>query len=109
MRPAATIRNPGGARPWAAKQIYYPVSALHMTFVSCCHTKWSLLRLFAAAPLQDWLFGEWDVQQRFIGFRTPLGYEYVPAWAQQSAQARACSPFTICRATTKQVDNTRGL
>ena len=25
--PAATVRNPGGARPWAAKQIYYPVGS----------------------------------------------------------------------------------
>jgi len=47
-----------------------------------------LLRSRLAAPLQEWLFGEWDVQQRFIGFRTPLGYEYVPAWAEQSARAR---------------------
>jgi hypothetical protein len=23
--PAAAVRNPGSARPWAAKQIYYPV------------------------------------------------------------------------------------
>lgn len=25
--PATTVRNPGNAKPWAAKQIYYPVSS----------------------------------------------------------------------------------
>ena len=89
--PAATIRNPGGAKPWAAKQIYYPVSRLAMPMTACSFALHSAVRSCASVLLQEWLFGEWDVQQRFIGFRTPLGYEYVPAWAQASAQARLCS------------------
>ena len=32
--PASTIRNPGGARPWAAKQIYYPVRAASQAIAS---------------------------------------------------------------------------
>lgn len=37
---------------------------------------------------QEWMFGEWDVTQRFTGFRMPLGEQYVPAWALASAQVR---------------------
>ena len=88
--PASTIRNPGGARPWAAKQIYYPVRAALQAIASslCFEVFWipAYYRLWLCG--QEWLFGEWDVRQRFVGFRTPLGYEYIPAWAQQSAQAR---------------------
>lgn len=39
------------------------------------------------------MFGEWDVTQRFTGFRMPLGEQYVPAWALASAQVRGNDGF----------------
>ena len=44
--PAAVIRNPGGARPWAEKQIHYPVdAAAHGTVRSQCDRSCLPLRL----------------------------------------------------------------
>lgn len=55
------LRSPGVGAPWDPKTLYYP----------------------------RWLFGEWDVTARFVGFRTPLGPKYVKTGLLQAAQATA--------------------
>lgn len=47
----------------------------------------------AVSCVQEWMFGEWDVTQRFTGFRMPLGEQYVPQWALASAQVRRRQDF----------------
>jgi hypothetical protein len=58
---AGDVTHPGPPAPWAPRQTYFP----------------------------KWLFGEWEVESTFTGFRAPLGPRYVDPSLLQAAQAPA--------------------